>query len=369
MKLSKRRLPARPAQRGLTLIELMVSIAIGLVVVGSVTYVYLGSKGAYRGNESLARIQEAGRFALDSMTRDIRRAGAMGCGSLASVTSNQPVVPSVIAPAGLVVSAIQGYTPAPNYTPLPLAAPPATWTPPTPATGNLPGYWGGDILQLQIASGVPARMSTGVDTANGNITIADNTAPNFKLNDYALVADCSSAAIFQITATPTVTTGTITLLSYVTGGAVPPLPPISVNTFPTVQHFDQVTYYLGKQPNGRPALYRYSLINGGTAEEVVDNVEDMDIVYGVDTTPTDNTVSADVFQHADAVQAAGNWPNVVSVRLSLIAVGDQFGVAPQAQTFPFHGAGAALTPTAWTAPDTRVRQVFSASAALRDRLK
>ena len=68
----------RRAQRGLTLIELMISIAIGLVVIGAVTYMYVGSKGAYRGNESVARIQEAGRFALDSITRDIRRTGALG---------------------------------------------------------------------------------------------------------------------------------------------------------------------------------------------------------------------------------------------------------------------------------------------------
>jgi len=53
----------------------MVSITIGLVVVGAMTYLYIGSKGAYRGNESLARIQEAGRFALDAITRDVRSAG------------------------------------------------------------------------------------------------------------------------------------------------------------------------------------------------------------------------------------------------------------------------------------------------------
>ena len=76
---------SRRPQLGLTLIELMVSIVIGLAVVGAVTYVYVGSRGAYRGNESLARVQEAGRFGLDSITRDVRRSGALGCGSLVSV--------------------------------------------------------------------------------------------------------------------------------------------------------------------------------------------------------------------------------------------------------------------------------------------
>src|SRR3974390_200446 len=79
--------PMRRRQRGLTLIEAMISITIGLVVIGAVSYVYLSSKGAYRGNESIARIQEAGRFALDAITRDLRRGGALGCGTAASVTT------------------------------------------------------------------------------------------------------------------------------------------------------------------------------------------------------------------------------------------------------------------------------------------
>jgi hypothetical protein len=33
------------------------------------------------------------------------------------------------------------------------------------------------------------------------------------------------------------------------------------------------------------------------------------------------------------------------------------------------GTGVNPTPTAWTAPDTRLRQVFVASAALRDRIQ
>ena len=378
--------PGRCAQRGLTLIELMISISIGLVVVGAVTYLYVGSKGAYRGNASLARIQEAGRFALDSITRDVRRAGSLGCGSLASISTNQPVVPSVFVPSGtgndptvLTLDAtgktmpILGFKTA-AFAALP-TAPPAGWVPPAGGVRpppSAPTYWGGDILQLQVASGLPVRMSAGVDTANGTITIADNTVPggtaNFKQSDYALLADCSSAAIFQVTTAPPVTAPA--LLSYATGGAVPALPAsISVNTFPTVQHFDQVTYYVGQVPNSNPvvpALYRYSM-SSNTVEEVVDNIEDMDVVYGVDNTPNDGITAADIFEHADQVV---DWSKVVSVRIALIAVGDQRGVAPANQTLLFRGNDPNPTPSvAWNAPDTRLRQVFSASTALRDRLQ
>jgi type IV pilus assembly protein PilW len=380
---SSRRVSIRRTQFGLTMIELMVSIVIGLVVIGAMSYAYLGSKGAYRGNESLGRIQEAGRFALDAIARDVRRAGALGCGSFTSIT-NQPVTPSVLVPKGgsgdptvLTVDPnsgnpmpVQGFVPSQYTQPV---TQPTTWVLPSkgtrPAT-SAPSYWGGDILQLQIASGLPARMSAVVDPVNANITIADNTLPNsaavnnFNPADYALLADCSSAAVFQITGASTATQPAV--LSYLPpSGPTPALPAsITLNTFPTVQHFDQVTYYVGQVPGNAAApaqataLYRYSM-SSGTVEEVVDNVEDMDVVYGIDTTPNDNVFSADTFVHAGGVP---DWTQVVSIRVSLTAVGDQFGVAPTAQTLSLHG-------TATVAPDTRLRQVFSATAALRDRLQ
>jgi len=374
------------AQLGLTLIELMVSITIGLVVVGAVTYVYVGSKGAYRGNESVARIQEAGRFALDSIARDIRRAGALGCGSTTSITPGQPVAIFVAPPLTLAVGAansIQGFAPA-AYSPLPVAAAqqPAGWTAPT----GFP-YWGGDVLQLQIASGVPQRVTATPDTAAGTITIADNTTPsgaaNFKQNDYALLANCSAATVLQITGNGTATPATKpAALGFASGGVVPAITAsgagagvFSPITYPMLQHFDQVTYYVGKVPNststqfpnGLSALYRYSA-SSGQAEELVENIEDMDVVYGVDTSGA-TPPTAGTFEHADLVP---DWTKVVSVRISLIAVGNQLGAAPPSQKLLLRGTGVnptASATTAWTAPDTRLRQVFVASAALRDRMQ
>jgi type IV pilus assembly protein PilW len=352
------------AQIGLTLIELMISITIGLVVVGAVTYAYVGSQGAYRGNESLARIQEAGRFALDSIARDIRGAGALGCGSAGSLAGQARV--NVIAPAGTGINPAQlmidasgqpipivGFKPVSYGPPLPVTAP-TGWTPP----GGAATYWGGDVLQLQIGTGVAVRMSAAPDTGAGNITIPDNSVAAFKANDYAMLGDCSSATVFQVNS---VAAGPPALLSYKTsGGAIPALnaaglPGFSITTFPTVQHFDQVTYYIGQTPAGRSALYRYSM-SRNTTEEVAENVEDMDVMYGVSTT---GAIGDGSFQHADAMTAA-DWPNVISVRVSLVAVGDQQGAAPSNQTLQFHGGG-------WTAPDTRLRQVFTATAAMRDR--
>ena len=66
---------ARPAlrqQRGMTLIELMVAMSIGLFLTGGAIYVYSQSKNTYRASDSLARLQESARFALDTIEPDIR---------------------------------------------------------------------------------------------------------------------------------------------------------------------------------------------------------------------------------------------------------------------------------------------------------
>jgi type IV pilus assembly protein PilW len=349
------RLAFRGGQRGLTLIEMMVSIAIGLVVVGAVTYTYVGSKGSYRGNESMARVQEAGRFALDSITRDVRRAGALGCGSLASITPGQPVSITVAAPVTLTVgpaNAIQGF------------ALGSGWT----APAGVPTYFAGDVVQLQVATGVPARVTTTPDTTGGTIAIADNTvngAVNFKAGDYALLANCSAATVLAIATSP----GAVkpATLGFANGGTVPAIASspgvFAATTYPTLQHFDQVTYYVGTVPlSTRSALYRYSA-QTGQAEEVVENIEDMDVVYGVDTFGTN---TAGTFVHATGV---ADWTKVVSVRISLVAVGDQLGTAPPNQVLLFRGPDPNPTPAASVAPDTRLRQVFAASAALRDRLQ
>jgi type IV pilus assembly protein PilW len=65
-------------RRGVSLVELMVAIAVGLFLIGGVIQIYLSSKQSYNTQEQLARMQENGRFAMDLVTTDLRRAGYWG---------------------------------------------------------------------------------------------------------------------------------------------------------------------------------------------------------------------------------------------------------------------------------------------------
>jgi len=62
-------------QQGVTLVELLVGLLVGLVVLGAATAAFLNSLGAQTDNLHLARLNQDMRSMMDIMTRDIRRAG------------------------------------------------------------------------------------------------------------------------------------------------------------------------------------------------------------------------------------------------------------------------------------------------------
>lgn len=58
-------------QRGLSLIELMIAVSIGLVVIGAVSGVFLSSSRNYTQDELLSRMQENARYALHVLAEDL----------------------------------------------------------------------------------------------------------------------------------------------------------------------------------------------------------------------------------------------------------------------------------------------------------
>lgn len=62
-------------QQGLTMVELLVAMTLGLVILLAIGSVYLGSRATYRIQEDNARLQETGRYALEVLGRSVRQAG------------------------------------------------------------------------------------------------------------------------------------------------------------------------------------------------------------------------------------------------------------------------------------------------------
>lgn len=65
----------RLLQSGVTLVELMVGMAIGVLLLFGVGLLFSQNKQSFRQNEELARLQEEARFAIDELSRDLSMAG------------------------------------------------------------------------------------------------------------------------------------------------------------------------------------------------------------------------------------------------------------------------------------------------------
>jgi prepilin-type N-terminal cleavage/methylation domain-containing protein len=79
-------------QRGLSLIELMIGIALSLLILTAVLYAFAGSRASYRHLTSFSAVQESGRIALELLNRDIRMAGNSGCGNVNYLDHRSPII-------------------------------------------------------------------------------------------------------------------------------------------------------------------------------------------------------------------------------------------------------------------------------------
>jgi type IV pilus assembly protein PilW len=66
-------------QKGINLIELMISLALGFIIVTAMIALFINSKQSYRLNDNMSRLQENARFAVQFLSRDLRMADWANC--------------------------------------------------------------------------------------------------------------------------------------------------------------------------------------------------------------------------------------------------------------------------------------------------
>ena len=119
---------------------------------------------------------------------------------------------------------------------------------------------------------------------------------------------------------------------------------------------------LGVGSDGDSALKRLEIVNGVldpsgifTDEELVPDVENMQVLYGLDT---NGTHAASAYVTADQVT---DFTTVVSVRIAVLAASSVGAVQPPTAAPTYSLLGATIT-----APrDTRLRRVFETTIAAR----
>ncbi len=330
--------------RGATLIELMIALVLGLLLTLAIGNIFLGSRQSYAMVDGLSRLQENGRFALRRIARDIREADYMGCGSSLSSYAINNTLNNATDFRWNFSRGIEGFE----------ATSSTAWSPTVDASISAP-LGGRDIIVVRRVADTPTTVTAhpgGTPPGSANIQVAPGS--DLKQFDIVMVSDCVSAAIFEITSANPGTSGSLAhntgSVSQGPGNATQALGREYTNG--GITKVSTIVYYIGTGTGGGPALFRAEGAN--PAQELVEGVEDMQILYGEDT---DGDRDADRYVAANTV---ADWSDVISVRVSLLlhSLKDGLNDTPIAYTYN----GATVTPT-----DRRLRQVFTATLNLRNR--
>jgi len=408
-----RRTGVRFVQRGLSLTELMVALVISTLILIALVQVFINSKTIYKTDESLARVQENGRFAIEFLERDIRMAGSMGClGDLAK--NGKKNIENYLNGAAsspafdlLTRGGIEGFDatttgtgPGATYTlPTLYPATTVTATQPTLVTALVPGFVAGsDILILRGMDAGGFKLVSPF-TSGANLFVEE---PNsLQDGDILVVSDCERAAIFQATTVSAASGGSdsTTVAHGATGGASPPSssgPPSSggggggavspgnycanwgTPTCPgknfdkggTIGKLNITAYYVGPGTYGGPSLFRRSWTTGGPVDlELVEGVENMQVLYGLDSNSQDDQKFTSADRYVTAANV-GDWSRVVAVRVALLIAGTASSNQAKgtsetvADTSTYGVAGVTVTPPS---NDRHLRRVFTTTVKIRNR--
>jgi type IV pilus assembly protein PilW len=93
-------IPVRARQRGISLIELMVAMAIGLVITIVIAQIFINSKSAFSADDALSRLQENARYSLTALTRAVRFAGYRSNPNVSAVSVFPSTAPALAGTEG-----------------------------------------------------------------------------------------------------------------------------------------------------------------------------------------------------------------------------------------------------------------------------
>lgn len=368
-------LRGRPTEAGLTLIELMVALMLGLILIGGAIQVFVSNRAAYAFNEGFSRLQENGRFALDTIGYHARLAGYLGCRSGVTVINNlnnAATAPFRLA-EGIFGYEADGTLPGNTFAAAAINPENSTneddWEPALPPELDGSVIPGSDVLIVRHVNSSSYSLLSPFSSAT-QVT-ADAPVGAFQVGDIAVASDCQKSSIFQVTAIGNVAGGVE--LSHMGG-----TPGNATANWDTDQQYaagaqvargETWAFFVGARGDGLPpALFQQRLaIDPSTttasfdaAEELVEAVETMQVRYGLDAN-LDGAIEQ--YVTADVVDAAGNWERIAAVRVAIVARSpNEYGT--EIDDTDYIVDEVIFNPV----NDRRVRQVFVSTIALRNRL-
>ncbi|HEX5055901.1 MAG TPA: PilW family protein [Gammaproteobacteria bacterium] len=378
--------------QGFTLVEIMVAMVISLVILGGAISVLVQNQRNYRENDDFGRLQENARFALDLISTDLRMAGFMGCarnntqddrdtardgkGGNAKALKIYSNLTGIEAGSLLDLGSLTDKS---NYLDGWEDSAPGTWGASNAADPD-PASIDGFILKGTDAILIRRLRNRGVPITKDMKELDDPievTAVPVNAGEIAAIYDCEGTDIFQVTDSTANTIqhkdgnpGNLTASlrrTYLQNSSYLKNPDALGNQAKTfVAAVDATRYYISNETE-RPSLWRQYYTGAGIdKQELVEGIENMQILYGVDATDPLETFDGvpDDYRTADKVE---KWNYVVAVRITmLIATVDEYGADKDDKMYDING-----TPDNagddWQAPgDRRMRKLVTSTVLLRN---
>jgi len=318
--------PRTPRPRGMTLIELMVGLTLGMLVAVAALRLFADASANGK-NIQRASIQiENGRYAAELLREDIQLAGFYGEAVVGTAAYSTPN-PCETAPTGFIAS------------PFTLPAP-------------VRGYGSGEAVPCLAnrQAGTDALVARRLDV----FPVDPAGLPAGNAQHYVQYSFCETdPAMTPLVIDTRASAFTLQNRACTTANRVRP--------YVSRIYFVASCSRCGTGGDTIPTLKRVDLVGGQLVETaLVEGVETLRIEYGLDT---DGNGSADVYRTAlDAAGPASLWQNVVTLKLHFIVRSSDAVLGKNlaaAQTFELGGAG-----TVTTANDGFARRAYTSTIQL-----
>lgn len=288
-------------QRGLSLIELMISITIGLLILAALTSLFVNQSKTRVELDKSNRMIDNGRYALEILSDNLRQAGFYGEFSPSATVPAMPGAlpdPCSVVPADISAAlqlAIQGYEAATQTSQI--TSPPCSFT---YSAGNaLSLKPGSDILVIRRASTatpiVQGAALAGTHYLQVSLCKNDDPAVPYIIN--------TDPAAFILRSCP---------------------PPPAVTKLADLRNFMVQVYFVSPDNNpgdGIPTLKRRELdptTHNFQNTPLVEGIEYMQLDYGLDTTGALGVPDGSPDSYITAPTLT-QWPNIVAVKINILA--------------------------------------------------
>ena len=279
-------------QRGLSLLESMISLSIGVFLMGGVMMTFSTMRGATSETLGIGEVQENGRLAISILRRDIEHSGFWG--QYQSQLSND-----LLAVPGVPGTDCSGGSNSTNDGSFPIASDWAFWS-----------LWATTATSANVL-GCISDANTTSDVVQIKRAISSATAiGDFRSNRFYLISSSSSAAI-------------------VGGNAASSSFPVIENS--TNWMYQHLVYYIADKDfygSTVPTLMRRRLIvsTGGLAqmnsEPVIDGIENIRLMFGIDVDldgRVDSYIGAENVAREHWNQGSADTSYILSVRIYVLA--------------------------------------------------